>query len=321
MKKLLLVGAIALVVIGCVIAAGCTTTSSSDSDDKFVGVWTFTDDLGVNIVVMKSDGTGFTTTIAKENGTRLVKYSKFTWTKNADGTITHNLEMQTSPITLTYDAEKETMVDNLQNTLTKADLITGVWFSEGTDLITNKAAKFTDIFKIDGTGVMAEELDDGTIQVVESAWKKNDDGSYSVTYADGFSDTFVLNQDDGTMSSKVNSAVAIMQRKFDDCHYYHSIIGPWYDKVNKTIVFVNADGTLAGYQNSKKITDGTWKMTDFGKFEIHGISGVTPYGEEIGDNVFIYDSENDTISIAEDEKAVLVRPNMNFEGLTYLKFN
>jgi len=76
MKKLLIIGAIALVIVGCVLAAGCTstTTTTTTTEDFVVGTWTMDDGT---TVVITNDFKGVQTVDGK------VTY--FTWKKDADG--------------------------------------------------------------------------------------------------------------------------------------------------------------------------------------------------------------------------------------------
>jgi len=73
MKKLLIIGAIALVVVGCLIAAGCTSTTNT-TEDFAVGTWTMDD--GTTIVIT-NDFKGVQTVDGK--------ITNFTWKKTTDG--------------------------------------------------------------------------------------------------------------------------------------------------------------------------------------------------------------------------------------------
>ncbi|HJJ38664.1 MAG TPA: hypothetical protein O0X42_00870 [Methanocorpusculum sp.] len=79
MKKLLIIGAAALVVIACVLAAGCTSATQTPAvvtEDFVVGTWT-TDD-GKVIAVFTNDFKG----VVNDSGDKV----SFTWKKNADDT-------------------------------------------------------------------------------------------------------------------------------------------------------------------------------------------------------------------------------------------
>jgi len=73
MKKVLIIGAIALVVLGCVLVAGCTSTTTTTSEDFVIGTWTD----GTSTYVITNDFKGVYT-----NGD---KQSNFTWKKTTDG--------------------------------------------------------------------------------------------------------------------------------------------------------------------------------------------------------------------------------------------
>jgi len=80
MKKLLIIGAIALVVLGCVLAAGCTSTTTNNTtpaattEDFAVGTWTLPNGT---TVVFSNDFKGVMTTGDKT--------FNFTWKKTTDG--------------------------------------------------------------------------------------------------------------------------------------------------------------------------------------------------------------------------------------------
>jgi len=82
MKKFLIIGAIGLIVVGCVLAAGCTSTTTNTSttttEEFAVGTWS-TDD-GTAAVVLTNDFKGVYIDGDKE--------INITWKKNADGTYT-----------------------------------------------------------------------------------------------------------------------------------------------------------------------------------------------------------------------------------------
>ena len=62
-KAILLTGALALVIIGCVLVAGCTSQQQTVIPDSYVGGWSFSYDkdgvVGTGIDVLNDDGTGF----------------------------------------------------------------------------------------------------------------------------------------------------------------------------------------------------------------------------------------------------------------------
>jgi len=103
MKKLLIIGAIALVVIGCVLAAGCTsnTSTTTTTEDFAVGTWTLPNGT---TVVFGNDFKGIMMTGDKT--------FNFTWKKTADGKYQVDRE---------DGAQVLWTLDNVKGTMTNAD--------------------------------------------------------------------------------------------------------------------------------------------------------------------------------------------------------
>ncbi|HJJ35935.1 MAG TPA: hypothetical protein O0X27_02030 [Methanocorpusculum sp.] len=61
MKKIALIGTIALIVLGCVVAAGCTSTESSPATDPIVGHWIYysEDSTVLDDITITSEGKFF----------------------------------------------------------------------------------------------------------------------------------------------------------------------------------------------------------------------------------------------------------------------
>jgi len=112
MKKLLIIGAIALVVFGCVLAAGCTSTTTNTSttttEDFAVGTWS-TDD-GTAAVILTNDFKGIYIDGDKE--------TNITWKKSADGTYTFIREDGTQE-NVTINRNKGTLTNTAGAVLTK----------------------------------------------------------------------------------------------------------------------------------------------------------------------------------------------------------
>jgi len=100
MKKILVIGAIAFVIFGCVLVAGCTsntTTPATTTDDFAVGTWTM--DNGT-VAIFTNDFKGVVT-----DGNEAIN---FTWNKNADGKY-DLINENGSKVTMTIDNVKGTM--------------------------------------------------------------------------------------------------------------------------------------------------------------------------------------------------------------------
>jgi len=298
------------VVIGCVLAAGCTSSQQTlSTDDKILGAWTHPTDQDDVVVVMMTGGKGYIIGLAKEPGTRLLRYSPLTWTKNSNGTITHVIEGISEPVILTYDAAKDQFTDNLGYTSTRMDPVTGIWFSEGKDSVIGKNAKKSYTVKNDGTGILDLSYDDNTTKSVLFNWEKNADGSYTIAFAgNGNTVTWTL---DKTKNTVTTSSGKQHTRKFADSYYYLSVLGPWYDEENNYLTFFNADGTGTTYKGKEQAKDNvifTWTIPEFGKFKLHIQSGTTPEGLDITgqDRIWIYDRVNDTFTA--QNGSVCVRP-------------
>ncbi|HJJ36150.1 MAG TPA: hypothetical protein O0X27_03110 [Methanocorpusculum sp.] len=109
MKKVVSIGTLALVVIGCVIAAGCT---SKTSDNQIIGAWV--DDDGKALFVLAENLTGAYYTA--ENGT-VSDAVAVAWKKNADGT--YSLIKGTTTETVTVNPVKGTFFTTSGTVFTK----------------------------------------------------------------------------------------------------------------------------------------------------------------------------------------------------------
>jgi len=122
MKKFLIIGAVALVVFGCVLAAGCTsnTSTTTGTEDFAVGAWS-TDD-GTAAVVLTNDFKGVYIDGDKE--------TSITWKKNADGTYTFIREDGTQE-KVTIDKNKGILTYAAGAVLSKVlDGTSGILFDE-----------------------------------------------------------------------------------------------------------------------------------------------------------------------------------------------
>ncbi|HJJ31446.1 MAG TPA: hypothetical protein O0X97_04280 [Methanocorpusculum sp.] len=310
-KHLTLLGAIALVVFGCVLVAGCTS-SETGSDDKIVGAWTFPYDdgkgiAGIGIDVINKDGTGFYV-ITTDDGTRLLKHDEFTWNKNDDGTYAFAFARENLLLTASYDSASDTYTDKIHNKIhTRLDPVTGIWFAESKD-DNGKPIKSTISLYPDGTGYLCVVHDDGTAEVIQAAWKKNDDGTY--TFVKANKDVRVWTLDSAQQKITSNTG-RVFTKKFTDSYYYLSVLGPWYNAENNMQVLFNADGTGI-LNNGKVIRNFAWTIPEFGKFKIVYLDSDSK-GKE---SIWTYDRENDLFITGEaiGPSQVLIRPTESVEG-------
>jgi len=110
MKKLLIIGAIALVVVGCVLAAGCTSNTSTPAtttEDFAVGTWTLPNGT---TVVFGENFKGVMTTGDKT--------FNFTWKKTTDGKYQVDRE-DGAQVIWTLDKNKGIMTNADGSVLTK----------------------------------------------------------------------------------------------------------------------------------------------------------------------------------------------------------
>jgi len=114
MKKLLIIGAIALVVVGCVLAAGCTSTTTNTSttttEDFIVGTWTTNDGTFTYVITNDFKGAEYTSL-----GT---KVTDFTWNKTTDGKY-ELIDGTGAKVIMTVDKNKGIMTDANGNVATK----------------------------------------------------------------------------------------------------------------------------------------------------------------------------------------------------------
>jgi len=110
MKKLLIIGAIALVVVGCVLAAGCTSNTSTTTSTEDFAIGTWTTNNGATTVVFTNDFKGVITYGDTKH--------TFTWNKTTDGKY-QLVDDTGTKATLTIDKNKGTITDTDGNVLTK----------------------------------------------------------------------------------------------------------------------------------------------------------------------------------------------------------
>jgi len=132
MKKILIIGAIALVVIGCVLAAGCTstTTPATTNEDFAVGTWTLPNGT---TVIFGNDFKGIMITGDKK--------FNFTWKKNTDGKYQVDRE-DGAQVLWTLDSIKGNMTNAEGAVLTKQTSDISGAFVDG-DFIEAKSVEIT----------------------------------------------------------------------------------------------------------------------------------------------------------------------------------
>ncbi|HJJ31844.1 MAG TPA: hypothetical protein O0X97_06320, partial [Methanocorpusculum sp.] len=317
-KHLALLGAIALVVFGCVVAAGCTSTEQTPESNPLssvVGAWYCPEFIGSNedavtaVQTIKADGTGYWMQLA--DGTpniQLVRaYSSEFTAPDRNGAFD---KLSSTGLThkMVYDAAKDTLVEDERNVYTRLDPLVGIWY--GISSI-NKDNKTATQFKPDGTGVLiVSNADRGTAKVLTLTWKKNADGTYAVIYSDGKERTFTV--DPSGLTASLNSGT-VTTKAFTDTSYLMSVTGAWYNKDKDISAVFNADGT--GFLvNKNGIAPFTWNMKEIGIFELTFSDGTGLDGSSLKGKTFewSYDRENDVFTSSYGTK--YIHPAETVEG-------
>jgi len=319
-KKLAIIGAVALVVIGCVVAAGCTststtTTTTSGTTDSFVGVWigsgTTSGGQATFFAIINEDGS-LTEIHLYDSGETI--HEKGTWKKNADGTYTltgdGSDKYGEKSVIYTLQSNGKTIKSSSGIEFTRVDPIIGIWYNKGTDYINGKPAKFSTVFLPDGTGYNLVTYDDNSTKVIHIKWTRNSDGSYTRTDANSFSDTFTLDKNSEKLTSSKYKEL-IKEKMFIDIFSDYSMLGPWYDEKNNYLTFFNADGTGTTYKGKEQAENNvifTWELKEPGKYVLHVKSGTASGGQDISgqDRIWTYDRVNDTFTA--QDGTVCIRP-------------
>jgi len=182
-KKLAIIGAISLVIIGCVIAAGCTSTTTSTSTDhsldSIAGIW-YSEYIGSdgNTVkqtdIVKKDGSVHFL-LTYDDGT--VSAGDYMVMKKADGTYVANLFGQS--YTWNLNAAKDTITSTsgrskklMRNT--NALNIVGVWVNEEKNYLTS--------FNADGTGTNYKGKGNTPSKFT---WTSTEPGKINIHYVSG----------------------------------------------------------------------------------------------------------------------------------------
>jgi len=113
MKKIFIIGVIALVVVGCILAAGCTSTTEIPSaDDQIIGTWM--NNNGTTKFVINGNLTG---AYYKLDNGEWKEDASILWTKNKDGT--YYLINGNAKATITLDPVKSMFTTDSGTTFTK----------------------------------------------------------------------------------------------------------------------------------------------------------------------------------------------------------
>jgi len=298
MKKIMLISAVALVVLGCVIAAGCTSTQSTE---KIVGAWIAPYDngngmVGKDVEVFNADGTGYYIIYEDAGFTHLLKNGQLTWKKNDNGTYerTSNESVQT----VIHNAETDTYTDFKYPSAvkTRMDPVTGIWAGAGT-APSGKPSINTHVLLNDGTGYHFHTLGDGTITAGKNTWTRNSDGTYVLKFSDSVESTWKLNAAGNEITSSSGNS---FKKYFADSYYYSPYLGKWVGTNSNNTRFFYGDGT--GFRingTTGDISRFTWTIPETGKLTCHLLSGnSSTTGESLAgtDKVFIYNRETDSIT-------------------------
>lgn len=308
-KHLAFLGVALLIVIGCVTAAGCTTTQQTAADDTFIGAWTFPFNdgqiSGQGIDVIAKDGTGFFVVLT-EDGKRLLKYEPFTWKKTGDNTCLFTFTNDNKQRTQVYDSKTDTYTTEISKSVHKRlDPVTGIWFAEMKN-DDGKSLKYTISLYPDGHAWMCISGEDATSQVIRKTWTKDADGKYTISKEGGEPKVWTL---DSTQMKAKSTTGAEYTKKFADSGYFLSVLGPWYDAANNYLAVFNADGT-GTVRLGDSVSRFTWTMQEFGSFKLHILDG-----ENAGKDVnWTYDRTTDTFTTSKN--TVYVRPAKSMDGVT-----
>jgi len=233
-KKLLFIGIIGIVLLGCIFAAGCTTTTTTNtpssnvpstptvptvvpSDTSITGTWYTTEwDDGVietKTLTVNSDGTG---TKQTDNGKGKITTETFTWSgteptfefvfKNGldwdtyhhvNGALIHDHSIYTRNLPTSSDTGSTTQG-------TSSVSIVGTWTASELDHGVLETKTLT--INSDGTGTYLKDEGYGETKQKSFAWHDLGYGSYRFIFGDGDTDTYYYTNGflyhDGTVYTK-----------------------------------------------------------------------------------------------------------------------
>lgn len=168
-KKLALFGVIALVVLGCVIAAGCTSTQTPQTvtGEKIAGIWAGTDNFNgeKTTTIIKEDGSGVFISVGTNN---IPERYFLNWKKNTNGTYALDFA-NGDKRTYSVDATGTILTSSSGNIKYKHfmdNLVPGVWY--------NKERNVLVLMNADGTGFWNDDTG-----LTSFTWDKVSDGKYA----------------------------------------------------------------------------------------------------------------------------------------------
>jgi len=306
-KKLAVIGAVALVVIGCVLVAGCTstqqsaqttTTPGSTGITPVVGQWisNFTNngETYTAVQTIKANGTGYWMRLADNTpGIQLRVINKSTFDKiDGNGNFT-KVSSDGNTYKLVYDPVTKTITQDGRNVYSKINPIVGIW--SGIDNFDSN--KTTTIINPDGTGVYNTLSSNGVVEFYTFKWTQNNDGTYNVDFHNGDKRIYSV---DSTGTVLTSSSGNIKHKELLESTYLVSICGTWYDKGTDVSVIFNADGS--GTFNGPKYGLKTFNWTinpETGNFVVTYNEGKSEYdGSDVKGKTFkwTYNREKNTFT-------------------------
>jgi len=316
MKKLVFIGAVALVVIGCVIAAGCTstpttqqTTSKDNAISLPVGEWistNFNSSEGKTVTAIQTinaDGTGYWMELNGSNpGFQIARAYTSNFSKPDQNGAFEKASSTGKTHKMVYDAAKGTITQDGKNVYTRLDPIVGIW--SGIATAKDNYGNVTTVIKPDGTGLNYISYANGTAMVSKLAWKKNADGTYEVDYGRGNKRVETVDSTGKTLKTE-DGRTKIKQNLM-------SVTGSWYNKDNDRFMVLNGDGTGVGL-NKNGVTKFTWKPA-IGKFTLTYLEGTIDDGTSLKGKTleWTYDRDNDVFSSSTGTK--YIRPLESIKG-------
>jgi len=289
LKKLALAGAIVLIVIGCVLAAGCTSTEQKTSDDPITGFWKCTSvDIGNGVIVdmigeFEADGIGYCTLI--RDGI-LYQQETVKWKNLGNSTYQFDITIPdegTYSITYSLSADKKSISDKSGRIwnkypellpLEKNDKIIGTWGT--TSVKDGQKVDNIFIFHDDGTGYWMKIVDTSDLSFTrmrEQTILKIGDNSYIAQCSAGR--IYEIEYKPETDSFVVDNKSEF--KRLDP------IVGIWTGNSNKggnvVTTIMKKDGTglttTAFADGTSQVFKLTWKKNDKGSYDIVFCDGDT----------------------------------------------
>jgi len=306
MNKIETIGIVALVIFGCILTAGCTssTSSFSVSEDKIIGTWTDTNsEYGNNIqhtYVFRPGGMGVDYQISNNEYmlTKLFTWQRFVSDEGVNFDISY---IDGDTCSFTYNSRNDTLTSSHGGNLYRIedailDPIVGTWVSS--DKYLGETTTMYMIFKWDNTGLDVERLINGNTQTFPFIWK-NEGDVYKIEYKDGDMGTIVLDVENDIITYSLDAGINPTNYIYKnlDSTGLNQIIGTWAgtNKLNgiatSYIMIFDADKTGLEYEikpNGNMIKyDFYWDEDEENNYIIKYIDG--------NKSKFTYNSEKDTL--------------------------